>query len=259
MGWAFFPRRTTGVILLLSLVLSGCVTSKKYKMAKEDMPPAQLLGWSVSSPPAELMLETLIVFKGPGSWKHEARWDEYVVLLFNRGAQPLRIDTVTLIDLEGQPQIPGSDPWYLEKLSYTNWDKYGKTGRDLLAGAGVATMYAGGVGFLAFGGAISIATMNALLIAAPVVMVADVTTVAVINHQNRDKVVKEFARRGLVLPVTVAPGAHLEGSWFFPMTPGPQRLTVKGMAGDAPLELVLDLKRLANLHLRPVVKNTTPL
>ena len=35
------------------------------------------------------------------------------------------------------------------------------------------------------------------------------------------------------------------------MTPGPQRLTLKGKVGDAPLEIVLELKPLAGLHLKP--------
>ena len=64
------------MLLGVSLLLTGCVTSKKYRMAKEGTPPAAPLGWRVTQPSAELTLESMIVFKGPGSWKREARWDE---------------------------------------------------------------------------------------------------------------------------------------------------------------------------------------
>jgi len=245
----------------LCLVQPGCVTSKKYKMAKEDTPPAQPFNWSVSAPPGELTLETLIVFKGPGSWKREARWDEYVVKLTNRGGEPIVVNSAELIDLLGQPQVPGDDPWRLEKLSYTNWDKYGKTGLKLLAGAGAVALYGTALvatsmgSFMAGPGAAAGGT--ALLDVIPVVAVVDITAVAIMNHNNKAKVQKEFDRRRLSLPLTIAPGQNVAGSLFFPMTPGPQRLILKGRTGDAPLELVLDLKPLAGLHLKPGAEKKT--
>lgn len=255
---AYFFRLTAGTMLGLSLALAGCVTSKKYKMAKADTPPAAPLGWSVSAPPAELTLATVIVFKGPGSWKREARWDEYVVKIANHGTQPLTVPTATLTDLLGQPQLPGSDPWKLEKLSYTNWDKYGKTGLKLLAGAGAVALYGFAVTAVSFGtflaapGAAAGAAGAATVLAAiPLVAVADIVIVAAMNHNNKDKVQQEFDRRRLTLPLTVAPGATVIGSLFFPMTPGPRQLTLPGRAGDAPLTLELGLTPLAGLHLKP--------
>jgi len=243
------------------LVLGGCVTSKKYRLAKDDTPPAQPLGWSSSTPPAELTLRSLIVIGGPGSWKREARWDEYVVQVANHGDQPMVIDSAALTDLQGTPQFPGNDPWKLEKLSYTNWDKYGKTGLNLLAGAGLVTLYVGAsagvaAGSLLAGGSTAAATGGAAaaLAIVPVIAVVDIIAVASINHYNKEHVQLEFDRRRLVLPLTVAPGATTTGSFFFPMTPGPQRLTLKGNAGEAPLELVLELKPLAGLHLKPAEK-----
>jgi hypothetical protein len=245
----------------LGLGQTGCVTSKKYKMAKDDMPPAQPLGWTVALPPAELTLQSLIVYKGPGTWKREAKWDEYVVQFTNHGPVPLTIGTAQLVDILGQPQIPGTQPWSLEKLSSTNWDKYGGLGLSLLAGAGVVVLYGGiamttvmssylagpaGVAASSVGGAAAALTII------PIAAVVDITAVAIINHQNKGKVQAEFDRRRLVLPLTVAPGSTVSGSLFFPMTPGPQRLVVKGQAGDAPVELGLELKQLAGLHLKPV-------
>jgi hypothetical protein len=257
-----FTRVMVGAILLGGFTSTGCVTAKKYKLAKENTPPARALAWGVSIPSAELRLATVIVFKGAGSWKREARWDEYVVEVTNRGGMPLAIDFAGLVDIQGTMQLPGADPWKLEKLSYTNWDKYGKTGLKLLAGAGAVTLYVGaGVGLTygaLLGGTVSsgaVAAMNLI----PVVALVDVTTVAVMNHKNKQKVVAEFNRRRLPLPQTIAPGQTVAGSLFFPMTPGPQRLVLKGQSGAAPLDLTLELKPLASLHLKPAeTKGITP-
>jgi hypothetical protein len=248
-----------GVILFLSLALTGCVTSKKYKMAKKEGAfPPQALDWMASAAAADLTLQSVIVFKGPGSWKREARWDEYVVKISNHGDQPLRIDSAGLIDLLGQPQFPGSDPWKLEKLSYTNWDKYGKTGLKLLAGAGAVTLYVGAVAVSSLGGLMAPTAAAgggvALLNVIPVVALVDITAVAIMNNQNKKKVVAEFNRRRLSLLLDVAPGQSATGSFFFPMTPAPRRLVIKGTAGDAPLELTLELKPLAGLHLKPAAE-----
>lgn len=249
---------------MLGFALTGCVTSKKYKMVKKEgaLPP-QALDWTANAASAGLTLQSVIVFKGPGSWKREARWDEYVLRISNHGDQPLLIHSAGLIDLLGQPQSPGDDPWKLEKLSYTNWDKYGKTGLKLLAGAGAVTLYAGAVVASTVGGLMAptaAAGGGAILLSViPVVAIVDITAVAILNSQNKKKVVAEFNRRRLSLPLTIEPGQDGTGSFFFPMTPAPQRLVLKGTAGEAPLELVLELKPLAGLHLKPAAeKKTTP-
>lgn len=247
------------VFLCVAMLLSGCVTSKKYKMAKEGGAPALPLSLSVTTPDAELSVPTVIVVKGPGSWKREARWDEYVIKLRNSGEQPLTIESVELFDLNGAPRLPGTDPWQLEKLSTTNWQKYGSTGVQVLAGAGLAATYVGieiGTAIASFGGGSAAATGGAAvaLTVIPVFAVVDLTTVAIMNHNNKKKVLAEFNRRRLPLPLTVAPGGVAEGSYFFPMTPGPKRLVMKGAEGGKPIEVILDLEPLAGLHLKPVAK-----
>jgi hypothetical protein len=89
-----------------------------------------------------------------------------------------------------------------------------------------------------------------VLVAIPVVAVADVSMVAVMNHRNKARVRSEFQRRRLELPQSIAPGGSAAGSLFFPMTPGPQRLVVGGHAGNHEVHVVLDLASLAGLHLR---------
>ena len=237
--------------------LTGCVTAKKYRLAKSGSPPVRTLGWSASAAPVELTLQSLIVFKGPGSWKREARWDEYVVLLANRGDQPVTVTSAVLVDLQGTPQFPGSDPWTLEKLSRTNWDRYGKTGLKLLAGAGAVLVYGTAVEAVALGGLMGGGSAGGAVLVLdviPVVALVDITAVAIMNHHNKDKVQQEFARRRLVLPRTLGPGETVSGSLFFPMTPGPQRLILKAQSGEGPRELTLGLKPLADLHLKPAGK-----
>jgi hypothetical protein len=247
------------VFLCVAMLFSGCVTAKKYKMAKEGGVPPVPLSLSVTTPDAELAVPTVIVVKGPGSWKREARWDEYVVRLSNSGEQPLTVGSVELFDLNGAPRLPGTEPWQLEKLSTTNWQKYGSTGVQVLAGAGLAATYVGielGTAIAAWGGGSAAATGGAAvaLTVIPVFAVVNLTTVAIMNHNNKQKVMAEFNRRRLPVPLTVAPGGVAEGSYFFPMTPGPQRLVMKGVAGGNPIEVILELKPLADLHLKPVAK-----
>lgn len=243
------------ILLAACAALSGCVTSKKYKMAKGDVPPAVPLDWMAEAPDAEMKLGTVIIFKGPGSWKREARWDEYVLTFTNRSAQSLILEEAVLIDPLGEAQAPGTEPWKLEKLSYTNWEKYGKTGLKLLAGAGAVALYgaavsASAVGAMLSGGAAAGAGAAALNII-PVVAIVDITVVAILNNKNRKLVQAEFERRRLPLPAEIPPGVTAGGSLFFPMTPSPQSLRVRGRIGDEPVEFALELKPLAGLHVRP--------
>ena len=87
-----------------------------------------------------------------------------------------------------------------------------------------------------------------ILYVMPVLLLTNVTAVAVMNYQNKDRVQIEFERRRLKLPIQLAPNAALRGSLFFPMVPTPQRLILRGMASDGPFELAMDLQRLAGLH-----------
>jgi hypothetical protein len=237
-----------------SLLLSGCVSSKKYRLAKQDVTPTQLLNWSTTSPDTDLTLATMIVFKSPGSWKREARWDEYVIQIHHRGDLPLIVESAELVDVLDQSQFPGDDPWALEKLSLTNWDKYGKTGLKLLAGAGALAVYTGAMVGVAYGsilaggaGGTALAVLNIV----PVIALVDIVAVSAINRKNKSAVQAEFDRRRLVLPLVVESGSPPTGSLFFPMTPGPKTLRLRGRQGTAHVELMLDLAPLENLHLKP--------
>ena len=245
------PRAVVLVMAALTFfVLSGCATSTKYRMARADTPPAVPLNFTTEVSTLEFTLATVIVYQGPGSWKQDALWDEYVVGLTNRRPVPLAVESVMLIDPLGEKQAPGTDPWALERLSEANWEKYARVGMYVLgAGAAGQTLGLGLYAYVFGGGAAA-----GLLVAVPVALIVNVSVVAVKNRRNKGKVHAEFDRRRLRLPLELAPGATVEGSLFFPIVPGPQRLILQGKEGDAPLELVLDLQPLAGLHLKPATQ-----
>lgn len=89
------------------------------------------------------------------------------------------------------------------------------------------------------------------MVAAPLLAVGNVVVVGVKNRRNKRAVNAEFDRRRLRLPLELSPGESVQGSFFFPVVPGPQQLILRGREGEAPLELVLDLKPLAGLHTSP--------
>lgn len=125
------PSRLRGplafVIACVALCMVGSVSSK-YKFADKKTPPAQTL--SVHFPPAPLdaNLTSIITYGGPGSWKREAYWDEYVVSLHNTGEQPLQITSATLVDFAGASRSTGDDPRALERESKTLERKYRDSG-----------------------------------------------------------------------------------------------------------------------------------
>jgi hypothetical protein len=228
------------------LGLGGCVTAKKYQLAKDNPSPAVPLNYTAEIPTLKLQLVSVIVYDGPGAWKQRALWDEYVVSLTNRGAGPLTIESAGLIDPVGEEQVPGAEPWELERLSESGWRRYNQAGQFVL-GVGA---YAGAVQLSAIGYAVAGGVASGIFFVMPAVLLADIAVVAVMNHNNRGQVEKEYERRRLKLPLTIVPGRSVTGSFFFPLVPAPQRLILRGKSGADPWELVLDLKPLASLHLK---------
>jgi hypothetical protein len=245
-------------LLVAAAALSGCVSSK-YKAASKDTPPAVMVNLTAAQPPVEAVVHSVIVYHGPGAWKRDAYWDEYVVSFVNRGDVPLVIDSATLSAFQGGVNIPGSDPWTLDRESKTWWQnaKSSQAGNLLVLGAGTVGV-AGALAFASFASlgpawwsatAASTAyatAATAVVVAAPLYAVG----VVVVNSNNKGKILAEFNRRRLVLPATLAPGQTVQGSLFFRISPGPQRLTLHGRAGNEPIEVAIDLTPLRGLHLK---------
>lgn len=232
---------------------SGCLATK-YRMARKDTPPPAALNLAVTQPPVAAVLNTVIIYQGPGSWKRAAFWDEYVVTLRNVGDRPLTVTAATLTDYAGVPRDPGAEPWALEKESKTLERKYRDAGVAFArnAGPGVIILGAGVAGV----GAAGVFSAGATTVAAGtlVVLPAYYVTVWAINSHNKAAVVAEFNRRRLVLPLTLAPGEQRTGSLFFPMVPDPRALSLRWADG----EIRIPLESLRGLHIKSPASPPAP-
>jgi len=251
------PRLLPLVAASIALALSGCV-SARYKSAAKDTPPAVALNLTAAQPPVEATVNTAIVFHGPGSWKRDAYWDEYVVSVANHGSAPLVVDAAALTDFRGDTTGPGDDPWLLEKASLSRRDEINRPANGVLVQIGQGYLVVGASG-LAVGAAFTTITGTAAAGAGG--FVASLAGAAILpfyiggavyrNISSRHDIEHEFAHRRLVLPATVAPGGVVQGSLFFRISPGPQRLVLVGRSGAEPVEAVVDLTPLKGLHLQP--------
>jgi len=230
----------------------GCVANK-YKLAKRSVPAVQPLTIPFPpSPPLQASLVAVISYGGPGSWKREALWDEYVIALENRGAQPLTVGSATLADAAGTRYASSSDPWALEKQSKALEKQYRARGDAFLrnAGAGAVVIGAGAAVGAAAGGATAYGFTPALVGAAAAIVVLPVyyLTVVGINHHNKKAIVAEYNRRRISLPLTLAPGETRTGSLFYPMVRSPSSLTLSWSNDTGTTATTLALEFLKLLH-----------
>jgi hypothetical protein len=245
--------RGAAALLATTLVLSGCV-STKYKMARENTPPPMLLNLAATQPPLEGVLNMVIIYQGPGSWKRAAFWDEYVVTISNQGDQPLTIASAALTGFAGVSHAPGADPWALEKASKTLEQKYRDAGVAFVrtAGPGVLMVGAGAGGVAVAGVGLGGVSAGAAAVATTTVIALPVYYLAVwaINSDNKAAIVTEFNRRGFALPLTLVPGETRIGSLFFPMVPNPRALSLHWSSGTSGGELTLPLESVRGLHVK---------
>jgi len=244
----FIVRSASLCVFAAVLCLMSACVSPKYKHSSKNTPPIQPLNVKFPSSTLDSSLYSEISDGGPGSWKREAFWDEYIVIMHNEGGQALNIASATLVDNTGAARPAGSDPWVLERESKTLEKRYRDAGiafsrmaaPRVIASAAEPTVVANaGVGTA---GAATAATVTAVAI--PIYG----ATVLGINMHNKAAIKKEFNRRRVPLPLTLGPGEMRAGSFFFPTVPDPQALTVRwtGSAGDG--ETTLDLHFLQGLH-----------
>ncbi len=244
----FIFGSASALLLAVALFLVTACVSPKYKRADKNTPPVQPL--NVKFPPSTLdsLLYAEISDGSPGSWKRDAFWDEYVMVMHNEGDQALTIVSATLTDYAGAVRTAGTDPWALERESKTLEKRYREAGvafarvaapRVIVGAAEPGVVASAGIGTT---GAAAAATATA--VALPVYGV----TVFGINMHNKAAIKHEFNRRRVPLPLTLGPGETRSGSFFFPMVPNPQTLTVRwtGSAGDG--ESTLELHFLQGLH-----------
>jgi len=115
--------RSIALLLASALLFPGCVSSG-YRAARKDTPAPQVL--NVGFPPGrfDATLISVITYNGPGSWKRNAFWDEYVVTIRNTGSDPMTIGAAGLTDSAGTIRAAGIAPWALEEESKRLEDKY---------------------------------------------------------------------------------------------------------------------------------------
>jgi hypothetical protein len=243
-----FSSASAVVLAAVGLCLLTACVSPKYKRSDKNTLPVQPL--NVKFPPSTLdaSLYTEISDGGPGSWKREAFWDEYVVTMHNEGDQALNISAAALTDYAGAVRPAGSDPWALERESKTLEKRYRDSGiafARMAAPRVVATAaepgVVAGVGLGSTGAAVA---ATATAVALPVYGL----TVLGINMHNKEAIKKEFNRRRVPLPLTLAPGETRTGSFFFPMVPNPQTLTLRWSSNAGDGESALELHFLEGLH-----------
>jgi hypothetical protein len=228
-------------------LLAGCLATK-YRAPADDAPPAPELGLTAEPFPLEVVLHHVIVYNGPGSWKRDALWDEYVVSLGNRGELPLAIAEVTLTGLDGTPLAPGDEPWKLEAQSQTLEQRYLRSGMAFARGeipdAIVFGSSAVGTGAGATFSAASATVAAASVYGLPVYYIA----VFGVDRSNKARIERQLYLRRLGLPRTLAPGERETGSFFFPMTPQPRSLELHWSDGPGQGNAVLSLASLRGLH-----------
>ncbi len=235
-------------MLATALCLVTACVSPKYKSADKNTPPIQRLDVKFPSSTLDSSLYSEISDGGPGSWKREAFWDEYVVIMHNTGDRALNVVSATLTDYAGAARPTGSDPWALERESKTLEKRYRDAGvafariaapRAIASAAEPGVVASAGIGTT---GAAAAATATA--VALPVYG----ATVFGINMHNKAAIKKEFNRRRVPLPSTLDPGETRTGSFFFPMVPNPQALTVRWTSSAGEGETTLELHFLHGLH-----------
>jgi hypothetical protein len=262
-GWPAFVTVAMAAVTLCCQ--NGCVATK-YKLAKKNTPPVQLLNVAFPpSAPLQPTLTSLIIYGGPGSWKREALWDEYVVTLENRGERPVTVDSATLADPAETIYAAGNDPWALEKQSKKLEKQYRSRGEAFMraAGPGVLIVGAGAATLSAAAGSTVFvsAGMAGAAVATVVVLPVYYVTVLGINHHNKKAVMAEFKRRRLSLPLTLAPGETRTGSLFYPMVRNPSSLDLFWSSESTSGQTVLPLDFLKGLHVpaAPTEPGTKPI
>jgi hypothetical protein len=200
-----------------------------------------------SSPP-DGGLDTVIIFGGPGSWKREAFWDEYVLTLRNQGEQPLTVAAAALTDYAGSSRAPGDDPWALERQSKDLERRYRDAGMSFARVAGprilAATAEPGVIASAGIGSAGAAAAATTTAVALPIYGL----TMLGINRHNKTEINAEFKRRSMPLPITLGPGESRSGSLFFPMTPNPRTLSLSWSSESGNGDAVLPLEFLRGIH-----------
>lgn len=241
-----------------SVLLGGCLSSK-YRSAPKDTPPAPALNVDATDSELGATVESIVIFHGPGSWKRNAYWDEYVVTVTNVGTAPVVLESATLVGIAERRIAPSTDPWTLERDSKAAAKENfwlppgsgpqiggGVTAFSISVGAGAVFGASISGGFVSAGTGALIGGAVLAVAAAPVVGGATLYR----NAIHRSQIAREFNERRLRLPVTLGPGERIRGSLFFVITPAPRELRFEYRTHGGANSLAVDVTKAGPLHLQ---------
>ena len=208
------------------------------------------LDWSVEAPDGlKLNVQRVIVRNDGASWVREADWDEYALSVRNDGGVPVELRSIELANEILDNVKHTTAPDQLKSETTRNVETMKTAGRIVVIGyTGLVT------------GVLVLATAAGYTVMAPILplalIVGGISAYRSQSQTNSEaKVIEyEIKRRGFELPAQLAPGAELQRSAFFPVTPAPQRLRLRYAASGEQRELVLALPALAGLHIKPADK-----
>jgi hypothetical protein len=207
--------------ILAQLTFSGCV-STRHQMAEENLPPSGDPVVSATDLSLSATLWHVVVFRGPGSWKRDAAWDEYVVELANRGNTTVIFVGARLFDHASFAHAPGSEPLLFEPYVQTRSGEVLERAGNVVAATGrVTAMAAGSFAYqaAAAGGPVVVpVTLGVIaLIGSGISVVVPRLIDAVDNkgQRAREGIVEEFDKRSFDCPVVLKPGDVAYGSLFF--------------------------------------------
>lgn len=246
------PCPSASLLFLAAAISGGCV-SPRFQLDDPSKYPPVALQISGDSRTLPTRVETVIVPRGPGSWKRDAYWDEYVLSLHNRGGMPVTVLRAELVDAGGTVVVPGRD-----------WQKLEEEGRARLGGSPASETIVEGSGAMLMLAGKAAALPSALIVqglvygaaigsggAAILALTAAASAFEGSVNASELKVAAEFDRRRISLPARVRPGETLEGSLFFTVTPSPRALVITYRENGTEKTSTVRLAALAELHGAP--------
>ena len=258
-----FAALSVLLIVVVSTILTGCGGTKLLKEPVAQ--PNEPVLTTVQDDRLRAELQWVIVRDGPGTWSSPADWDEYVLRIVNKTAQPLVIDEIVLVDSLGTRVYPENSRGALVKASKKTAKRYkkadikieaGMTGVGLF-GTGTAMMLGGTYMGLqaAFGSLAGTAAGSAIGLtgvvaayAGPVVIVG-----GVIRGVNNSKIDRRIRARKLTLPHSLDGDSSRDAHVFYPISPSPELIEIRYTDQSGEHSLMLDTQAVLNgLHLESI-------
>jgi hypothetical protein len=225
----------------------ACGVNTRYIAAPSTPPPD--LGIAGSDGAVIVSVSYLIIQDSQGSWVKGAKWDEYIVAVRNLSTDSVAIEKIRIVDPRGVYIETGADPYQLETASEALMQAYKDMGiSTAITFAPTALMLIAGAAPVGLGAAM-LGPIG--LIAGPVYYFASQQA----QMEDKESIVKEFNRRRMIVPVTIAGNATVLGSAFFPVIPNPRSLAVDYRVGPNTKTIEVSLEKLKGLHVAPAEKS----